>query len=322
MNRVNRLLFAVISIAAMIMAPTAALAAPTAAAQNPGQGLELHKPVIEATADPGQTITLQIPLRNITGGPLVVDMVADDFNAGGESGVPHILIDEKEATRFSLKFWVQPIAQFSLAPNELRTIPVQVVLPGNAEPGGHYGVVRFTGLPAGISGTGVSTNASIGPLVFLKVSGPVTEKLDIAEFYASKADKRGAFFQNGPLVLTERIHNGGSVHEKPAGTVKVRDMFGHQVASLKVNDRSNIILPDSTRKFEQTLNKKALFGHYSASLSAAYANGKTLTAHIGFWVIPWSLLLAVLVILIVLYFFIRWAIRRYNQYIIEQAKRR
>ncbi|HUC19877.1 MAG TPA: hypothetical protein VMR98_00060, partial [Candidatus Polarisedimenticolaceae bacterium] len=170
--------------------------APSAAA---AQGLEISPPVIEVKADPGQTLTLQIRLRDVSSGPLVVRAGADDFGAKGENGDPQILLDEEEATRYSLKFWVQPLPSFSLVPQEVKTIPVKIVVPANAEPGGHYGVIRFTGTPAALEGTGVSLTASIGALVLLRVSGEITEQLKAVDFYTSKEAKKAGFFETGPI---------------------------------------------------------------------------------------------------------------------------
>jgi hypothetical protein len=53
-----------------------------------------------------------------------------------------------------------------------------------------------------------------------------------------------------------------------------------------------------------------------------YSSGKTLTGKIGFWVIPWKLILLGLVGLIVLWFVLKIALKRYNDHIIAQARRR
>ncbi len=295
---------------------------PSAAASPGGQGLEISRPVIEVSAKPGETITLSIRLRNVTKGDLIVNGQADDFGAKGENGEPQLLLDETESTRYSLKYWVQSVPSFRLAPQEVKIAQVQLVLPANAEPGGHYGVIRFSGIPPELSGTGVSLSASIGTLVLLKVSGNITEKLEIKDFYASRSGKRARFFESGPLVLTERIHNTGSVHEKPDGNITVKSMFGSTVAKLSLSSPTRNVLPDSIRKFEQKLNKKLLFGRFTAQLSATYASGKTLSGSTTFWVIPWKLLIVILLILVGLYFGSRRGIRRYNQYVIKQARRR
>ncbi len=316
--------------AGQLVAPAGALAAPSSG--SPGQGLEISPPVIELQADPGQTITTSINIRNVTQGVLIAKGKADDFGAGtDESGQPKLLLDETGATRYSLKYWVSGVPDLTLAPQELKKNTIRIVVPANAEPGGHFGVVRFTAVPPNLEGTGVALSASIGALILLKVSGTITEKVSLAEFSASQTHKdkvngdvvhKGSFFEYGPVDFLVRVKNEGSVHEKVQGSIKVTDMLGHTTGTVAVNDKGGNVLPDSIRRFEESLGKKQLFGHYTAALTLNYASGKTLSAKMGFWVIPWVLLLLVLAGLVVLVFVLRLAVRKYNEHIISKARRR
>jgi hypothetical protein len=312
--------------------PVDALAASTPATGSPGQGLEISPPVIELLADPGQTVKATIRVRNITKGELIAKGRADDFGAGNdESGQPKFLLDEPGDSRYSLKRWVSGVPDLRLAPSELKTTTVTIAVPKNAEPGGHFGVVRFTAVPPDVEGTGVALSASVGALILLKVSGEIRNELSVAEFSAGQRlpakegmpgliDQR-SFFEYGPVEFVVRLKNGGSVHEKPQGSIVVTNTFGKQIGSLKVNPRGGNILPDSIRRFEQELAAKKLFGHYTAKLSISYAGGKKLSSNVGFWVIPWKLILLGLVGLVVIVFFLRKAIRKYNDHIIARARR-
>jgi hypothetical protein len=297
---------------------------------SPGQGLEISPPVIELLADPGQTVTATIRVRNITKGVLIAKGRADDFGAGeDESGQPKLLLEETGATRYSLKYWVSGVPDLMLAPGELKTTKVTIAVPKNAEPGGHFGVIRFTATPPNLQGTGVALSASVGTLVLLKVSGEITNSLAVAEFRPGQIAKDSkqtvqpkSFFEYGPVDFLVRLKNTGSVHEKPKGSITVTNLFGGKVATVPVNSRGGNVLPDSIRRFEQSMSNKRLFGPYTAKLSLTYANGKTLAATTSFWVIPWKLILLGLVGLVALVLVLRMVIRRYNQHIIAQARRR
>ncbi len=297
-----------------------ALAAPA----NSGQALELSPPVIELNANPGQTVTAEIKIRDVSNSTLVVRGKADDFGAGDENGDPKVLLDETAATRYSLKFWINSVPDLNLVPREIKTVTVRINVPKNAEPGGHYGVVRFTGTPPGLEGQGVALSASIGALILLKVSGPVTEKIELVDFYATTgATKEGSLFERGPITLVERLKNTGSVHVKPTGSIDITDIFGHLVDVVPVNQPPRNILPDSIRKFNQIWNQKWLFGRYHAQANLSYgAEHKVLVAGTVFWVIPYKLIILVLVILVVGFFVLRRAIRSYNQRIIAKSRKR
>ena len=319
-------IFAVVAL--VLVAGPSAYAATAPANGSPGQGLEISPPIIELSANPGQTITTSIRIRNVTKGELIAKGKADDFGAGtGEDGQPKLLLDETGATRYSLKFWVQSVPDLDLAPQELKTNIIKIVVPANAEPGGHFGVVRFTAVPPSLNGTGVALSASVGALILLKVSGAITEKVSLAEFgsgtkVSDTVFKKLGFFEHGPVDFLVRVRNEGSVHEKAVGTINVTSWTGKKIATVAVNDKGGNVLPDSVRRFVQRLDQKQLFGYYTAKLSLNYSNGKILNGKLGFWVIPWKLLLLGLVGLIVLWFLLKIGLGRYNDHIIAQARQR
>jgi hypothetical protein len=300
-------------------APSPAPSPPT----TPGQGLEISPPVIQLTANPGQTITTQIRLRDVTQGELIAKGEVDDFGAGnGEDGTPKLLLDETGSTRYSLKQWVGAVPNVVLAPQQLVTNTITIHVPANAEPGGHYGVIRFTGVPPDLQGTGVALAASVGSLILLRVNGAITDNLSMVEFSTYQKGLKGAFFEAGPVDFVTRLKNAGSVHELAKGNITVKNWLGKSVAVLNVNPNGGNVLPDSIRRFKATLSQRKLFGEYTATASLKYAGNKPLSAKMSFWIIPWKLLLLALLGLVVLGYLIKIAVRRYNEHIIAMARRR
>ncbi len=297
------------------------------AGSGSGQGLEISPPVVELSANPGQTITTQIRVRNVTSGPLVVTGEADDFGAGtDESGTPKILTKENGQTRYSLKYWVSAVPDLTLAPQELKTNIITISIPPNAEPGGHYAVVRFTGVPASLSGTGVALSASVGTLILLRVNGAITENVKLAQFSTGHESTTDTwtpmgFFQHGPVDFLVRLQNTGSVHEKAQGWILIKDMFGNKVAQLTVNADGGNVLPASIRRFVSTWSNKKLLGKYTATLALSYAGNKTVSGNLSFWVIPWELILLILVGLVVVVYLLRVGLKRYNEHIIAMARK-
>ena len=290
---------------------------------SPGQGLEISPPVVELQVDPGQSVSTEIRIRNVTRGELIAKGRADDFGAGkDESGQPQLLLDEAGATRYSLKYWVASVPDVDLAPQELKQVSVTINVPKNAEPGGHYGVIRFTALPPNMEGTGVALSASVGTLVLLKVRGEIKENLNLSEFSTGQNKRKTNFFEYSPVDFVVRLQNTGSVHEKPVGSIVVKDMFGKQVSSLALNPKGGSVLPDSIRRFENSMDNKKVFGRYTAKLELTYSDSKKLSSSVTFWIVPWRLIILLLIGAVVLFFLMRQAIRRYNQYIIGQARRR
>jgi hypothetical protein len=303
------------------------VAAQSTQTPNTGQALEIAPPVVTISANPGQTITTQISLRDVSTSKLIVTGQVNDFVAGGEDGTPKILFNDNEGENnpYSLKSWISPLPQLLLEPRQIKNLPVTIKVPSTASPGGYYAVVRFTATPPELESTGVSLSASLGALILVRVNGAVAESMEIAEFSINSRGKTGSLFERTPLEFVERIKNTGNIHDMPTGQVSITDMFGKKVATVNVNLPPRNILPQSIRKFTQPLDSsvignKILFGKYTAELRVVYgADKKVITSNLTFWVIPYTLIGIGIAALVIGFFTLRFLIRRYNSHIISKA---
>ena len=294
-----------------------------------GQALSISPPLIELKADPGQTVKATIKLTNISSGELLIKTQFNDFGAKNETGEPNIIFDDAANTPYSLRQWITTSAPFKIASKESKTIDFPIQVPKNAEPGGHYAVIRFTGGAPELEDSGVALSASIGSLVLLDVSGNIQEKASLSDFYAATPSfAKANFFEQGPIEFVQRIQNEGNIHVKPTGTVDIYDMWGHKVKSLQVNgdlsDKNNppkSVLPQSIRRFDEKWDQGWLLGKYEAKLNLSYGDGKKLTSTLSFWVVPYKLVAVIIIGLIALFFGLRFGIRRYNTHIISKSRR-
>jgi hypothetical protein len=298
-----------------------------------GQALEISPPSLPLNVDPGERREFTLLIRNVSSSDLIATGEVNDFVASGEGGIPRILLDEDESqdNPYSFKDWIEPLPETLLAPGELKSIPIVINVPENATPGGHYGVIRYSGSAPELDQTGVSLAASLGTLVFLDVSGDTTLQLEIEEFSINKDGVTGTIFQSTPLTLVERLRNVGNTHVQPRGTVALTNMFGRNVASANVNLADRYVLPgpddNNTRRFEQQIDEaligdRWLFGRYTADLELTYGDNQTVSDQLNFWVIPYRLVAAVVVGLVALFFISRTLLRRYNERVISKARRR
>jgi hypothetical protein len=302
----------------------AVLAAAANNTPGSGQALEIAPPVLTLSSDPGKTIKTQISLRDISSGNLIVTNQVNDFVAGGEDGTPKLLFDDASSDPYSMKSWLKPIPQLTMVPHQIKLLPITIVVPADASPGGHYGVIRFTAAPPELHGTGVSLSTSLGALMLIKVNGAVKEQLSVEEFSVMRNGKKGSLFETTPLQFLVRLKNSGNVHEQPVGRILITDMFGKDVASVNVNLPPRNILPASIRRFTGSLDKsdlgtKKLFGRYHANLTVTYgASKQTLVSSAAFWVIPYRLIGIVIAVLVIGFFILRFIIQRYNRRVIRR----
>ena len=309
--------------------------APTANAQQPtpgtGQALEIAPTIVTLDVDPGETVEVEIQLRNVSNEELIVTGEINDFLASDEQGSPNIIMEDQaqdfEDNPYSMRAWAQPIQPLLLEPGEIETLTAPFIVPDNASPGGYYGAVRFTGTPPELEGTGVSLTTSIGTLMLATVSGESDKNAAIEEFKVEKDGSSGSFFESTPLQLIQRIKNTGNVHIQPTGQVLITDMFDRRVASANVNLGQQNILPESIRRFEQDIDSsligdRRLFGRYTADLELEYGEDKILTDTLTFWVVPYRLIAGIIVVFVTALLAIRYALKRYKQKIIKQTRRR
>ncbi len=296
--------------------------------QAPGQALEIAPPVLNLTADPGQSIQANISIRDVSTSPLVVTSEVNDFTANGEDGTPKLLIEEGEVSPYSLKPWIAPIPQLSLKPRQIESLPVTIRVPADAAPGGYYAVVRFTASAPELEDTGVALSASVGTLILLRVNGDAKESIAVEEFSVSKDGTKGSIFDAAPINFVTRLRNDGTVHQQPIGRIAVKDMFGNKIANVNMNLNQNNVLPGSIRRFESPLDKAVigdrwLIGRYTADLTVTYGSSQaTTTSQLSFWIIPYKLIGIILLILVLVFFLARLAITHYKDHIIGQTRGR
>lgn len=287
---------------------------------NAAQGIEISPALVELNGAKGNTYSINLKVTNVTLTDLFYTSSIEDFSAKDETGTPQILLDSQLPASASIKTWVKSPSSFTLKSRESRTITVLVTIPQGAEPGGHYGVVRFSGRPPELESTGVALSASAGTLLLIRVDGKINESATVKEFYSAQNNKQSFFFETSPVSFVARIKNDGNIHIKPIGTIEVKDMFGNVSSTIALNDSKSNVLPDSIRRFDSQTDNKWMFGRYTADLVVGYGTtGQALTSTISFWVIPYRLILTILFISATVIYVLSRVIKVYNKRIIAKA---
>jgi hypothetical protein len=258
-------------------------------AQN-ALGLTAIPPRLEITAEPGTAVTREIKIRNESSTTKVVNLSPRDIIVIDDFGTPVQLENVAESeNRWAASSWIMITpSRLTLQPGETKNAFVTVDIPANALPGGHYAIVlNSPDNEVFLNSTGASVQANVGNLVYITVPGDITQNAKIKQFSAPK------FSEYGPVDFKTTITNLSDIHIAPAGAINVTNWLGSKTARLDL--KANNIFPYTSLNYDNTLDKKFLFGRYKAQLITAYGTaGGTLVATIFFWVIPWRLLLALL----------------------------
>ncbi|HUC89607.1 MAG TPA: hypothetical protein VMR45_02295 [Patescibacteria group bacterium] len=294
-----------------------------------GNALKVSPVRQDLTADPGTKKTVTIYVTNVTSVPATLHVVENDFVAAGdESGKPNVILDEKQyAPSHSLKRFMQPVKDFTLAANGTKQIDVVLDIPKTAAGGGYFGAVRFE--PASqTSDKTLSVSASVGSLILLKVNGTIKEQLSVESFDVRQKGKAGRFFTNSKdLTAVVRFRNGGNVQVAPFGKV-LASKSGKELSSQEINESKPLgsVLPDSVRRFEVTLNKIGGFGKYTVKGNFGYGStGQLLSSSVTFYVVPIATLVALglgLILILLLIFVAPRLIKSYNRKVIRSASKK
>jgi hypothetical protein len=296
------------------------------------QALTISPARAELTGDPGETIQGTFTLTN----PLDTDQTyytsVENFEAQGETGTPNFT-----ASKDGLPSWVKVTDKVVLKKGERTTISYNVVIPKDADSGGHFGAIFLSTVPPSAGEGQVSVGAKMGMLLFLKVTGTVKEQGGLSAF-ALKDGKK--VLSSLPVDFVYKFKNEGNDRVKPEGELIIKNTLGMETSKIDVNKtKGDNVLPASTRRFEvrygdmdapavsapffdQVKFQKNNFalGMYSANLALSFGDKGKAESSLKFYIFPWQLLSVVLGTVLVVILLLIALVKHYNRWIIKQAR--
>lgn len=268
-------------------------------AQN-SLGITAIPPRLEITIDPNEVITTTIKVRNESNSVRFIDTITKDILVTDDKGTP-IQLEENNLSdnRWAAASWIQTSpSQFKLEPGETKGIQVTIIAPENALPGGHYAVILHSPQnETTLNESGTAINTSVGSLIYITVPGDINQEAKVSKFSIPK------FSEYGPIDIKTTIVNLSDIHISPIGHIAITNLLGQNTANLLL--KSANIFPNTSRLFQNSLDKKWLLGRYKAQLQSSFGtDGQALVTTAFFWVIPWRLILlisTIIILLVVLY---------------------
>jgi hypothetical protein len=252
--------------------------------------LAVSPPTFYLSANPGDTLSESIRVENIT--PVIqhISVSLENFVPLGTEGQVNIT---NQTNRYSLISWISVNPEnAAIAGYGTQIFNFKINVPQNAEPSGKFGSIIFSTSPNKLgNGSSVSVSQRVGDLILLRIAGKADENIFVKKFSV----KTGGNLPSNSLSLTALVSNIGNVQVKPIGYITIRNMFGTQVAEIPFP--GEYILPSAERNLTTFWKHGLLFGQYRATITALYGlSNKILTASTTFVVIPWSLIIIILVI--------------------------
>ena len=294
-------------------------------AQN--QTLKISPLRSDVTIAPGGAGKVQMYVSNITKNTIIIQPVENDFVAGDEKGTPALILDPNSfASTHSLKRFMKPLANVTVAPGTTQEVDLTISVPKTAQAGGYYGAVRFAPVTSGSQS--LSLGSSAASLVLLTVPGPTVEKLTMTNFDIQQNGGTASNFRTpNNLQLLLRFKNEGNLQEAPFGQVYVQK--GKKVVYTYSFNQGSIkdqILPDSARRWLVPLKGFGKFGKYTVGATFTYGSkNQTIEIVKSVWIIPTVYILivvgivALLAVIVAAFWFMA---RNYKRRILKSSRRR
>jgi len=280
--------------------------------------------IFDMTANPGQTFRSTVRIINVNPYELNIFVDVADFVPKGETGTPRFIpVTEQTELASSLAKWVSAEKEVNIPAEKTVEVPFTITVPQDASPGGHFAALMISTKPKSPVGdqSQVQTAQVISSLIFLRVTGDITENSSIRSFRTTN------YFLSKPEATFElRIENKGNVHVQPQGEITIYNMWGQERGQVKVNQQSLFgnVLPNSVRKYSFTWTGEwspTDIGRYTAVATLGYGfdEKQFMHADTAFWIIPWKFLLAMFAVIGGFIALMSWAIKLYVRRVLALA---
>lgn len=260
---------------------------------------------VELELNPGESATRDIVVANRTGDAITISFSMEDFEGSHDPAEATVFLGDDDSA-WGARKWLEPeIPSIVLKHGETVTFSTRVNVPRNAEPGGYYAALfAFSTYESeDEQGSVINITSRVGTLFLIKVAG------DVIEDGTLNKPEVPWFSEYGPIDIGLVFNNNGNVHVKPSGRVMITNLLGQTVAEIPVSEW--VVLPESARRHMVNWDSHYLFGRYTAKAEIGFGlGGSPMIVSSTFWVVPWKIVLAIVLGVILLTLFISWLVRR------------
>lgn len=294
---------------------------------------------LELSGDPGTSVGGNFKIFNDEKEAKTLYTAFENFEASGETGSPSF-----KAGKEGLASWITAPASIEIPAGESKTVDFAITIPEGTEPGGYFAAIFVGSTPPSSNPTELAIGSRIGTLVLFRVNGDIIENGSLLEF-ATKDNKK--WFNALPINFYYRFQNSGADRVFPKSSLTIKNIIGQDKDVIDANATEGNVLPGSIRRFEVWWKSKGdssvipktqpldltfietlkyqwnnfAFGRYTANLNINYGNkGDVASDSFALFVFPWQLILIEVLILVIVFFLIKFIFKRYNRWIIKKAR--
>lgn len=207
----------------------------------------LMPPKVYMNLDKGKSYDQKFEIRNDSEGKVTFYIEKSDLYAENETGTP-IFIDRTDGDSFSLSKWITfDKNSLTLSKGEVGEVNIKINVPDNAEPGGHYGAIWFSTVPAEqTAGSNVAIGTNFIGQLIVNVNGEVYRDVIIENFKPEKS-----IYTSLPIKFKLKIVNNGNTHFEPVGRLKITNRITKKEYNIQLNQKNAVVLPKLSREYEE-----------------------------------------------------------------------
>ena len=237
----------------------------TASAQSQTT-LSLAPAITEIALQPAQSAQATLRLTNQTDDQLVI-------STSSQSLIPDdMVIDSSKRTQYDAAEWISLVqGDYILDPFETREVKVDIVVPDNAGPGGHYATIRFKPVTPPAADQQIKVESEVAALLFINVAGDIQENIEFLNIDTP------AYATRGLLPISFRLANIGNTHSLVKNTLTIKK--GDSVV-YEEDIKPQIVLPNTIRTFESGW-EAAGFGSYSVQVVTQFGSDNSVVSSSG-----------------------------------------
>ena len=257
--------------------------------------LVVSPPRIDIEGKPGETLQQTIKVTNNSlDKSLILKAFPIDFVVLDDLGTP-VKVTESASGRYLASPWFTlEQSELSLAPKETTQLIVLINIPKDALPGGHYAGIFFEPVESkGLKQTVSYTSTQVGSLFGITIAGDLKYDALIKDFSTSLN-----LVEFGPIHFNAIIENQSDTHIRPSSNITIHDMIGRKLADVPLSEIN--IFPFTSRSLDGVWDNVWGLGRYTATLTSTYGPGLVASRTIYFWIMPYRLIAAILVVILVL----------------------
>jgi len=257
--------------------------------------LVVSPPRLDISGKPGEVVQKTVKVtNNSTDKELILDAMVIDFIVNDDVGTP-VKVTESASGRFLASPWFTLDSnEITIKPRETAQIVAIITIPRDALPGGHYAGIFFEPkTEKGARNTVSYTTTQVGSLFGITVAGDIKYDAIIKDFLANSY-----ISEFGPIDFSAVIENQSDTHISPESSIIIKDMFGRTLDTLKLDTLN--IFPFASRTISTKWNQIWGLGRYHATLNVVYGDSAVVSRNLYFWILPYRLIIATLVIFLVL----------------------